>query len=218
MRFLCLSDIHGNYEALDAVLSDATLRGFDQVLACGDLLYPGPEPLKTWKRLVEVGAVCVQGLGDRALATVDPSNLIPHSKEQEARLERLFKMHDELGELIIARLARLKQTARLPLESGHELLLVHGSPADPTEAMSQDMDDDELNALIGDEPADVIVCGASHVPFERKIGDTLIVNVGSVGDAPTAGYAHATIIDSSAFGVRVNQFEVELPEVPTANE
>jgi hypothetical protein len=126
----------------------------------------------------------VQGIGDRALAQVDPSKLAAASPGERARIDRLKQVHAELGELIIARLGKLPAMARLPLESGHTLLVVHGSPADPSEPLTFDMSDDEILALLGDEPADIVVCGGSHVPFEREVADVRIINVGSVGEAP----------------------------------
>ncbi len=210
MRFLCISDIHGHSDALSKVLAEGKSRGYDQLIACGDHLFPGPNPLDTWKVLVDEKAVCVQGLSDAAVSQIDPASLDPKTDAEKARVERLAAFHDELGELIVRRLSQLKNMARLPLESGHEMVIVHGSPRDPTEAMSIEMDDDELSALIGDDPGDLFVCGASHVPFERRLGDLTIVNVGSVGECPTEGFAHATIIESSQLGVKVDQFEVEL--------
>jgi predicted phosphodiesterase len=62
-----------------------------------------------------------------------------------------------------------------------ELVVVHGSPADPTEPFSHEMTDDEMNALLGDDPADIVICGGSHVPFDRFVRGVRIVNVGSVG-------------------------------------
>ncbi|HEY5956835.1 MAG TPA: metallophosphoesterase family protein, partial [Polyangiaceae bacterium] len=135
MRFLCLSDIHGHAAALEAVLAEAEHWGYDQVIVCGDLCFPGPKPLDVWKRLVQLNALCVQGLTDLALAELDPDELHPQNEHEQARLSRLIATHRELGELIIARLGRLTTTARLPLESGHEMLVVHGSPVDPTIAM-----------------------------------------------------------------------------------
>ncbi len=210
MRFLCISDIHGHADALRKVLHVANQREFHQLIVCGDLLFPGPAPLETWKLLLEHNAVCVQGVSDAAVANLDPDSLVAETPAQQARLQRLMEFHEELGELIVARLARLKPEARLPLESGHEMHIVHGSPVDPTEAMTFDMTDEELNALLGASAGDVVVCGASHVPFQRQIGDVRIVNVGSVGEAPGGAYANATIIESSPLGVTVDQFEVEL--------
>jgi predicted phosphodiesterase len=210
MRFLCVSDVHGHAAKLRKVVDEATLWGFDQLICCGDLLFPGPEPMETWKILLETKALCVQGLTDKAIAQIDPDSLEPRSPRERERFARLVSLHDQLGELIVARLGRLKHEARLPLESGHEMLVIHGSPSDPTEPMSLEMSDDELNALIADDPADIIVCGGSHVPFERQVGQTRIVNVGSVGESPAEGFAHATIVESSPLGVTVKQFDVDV--------
>ena len=125
---------------------------------------------------------------------------------------------DALGELILQRIRRLPTHQRLPLEDGGELLLVHGSPADPGEPLTHDMTDQEINALIGDDPADVIVCGASHVPFDRMVGGVRIVNVGSVGEAPGAGspFAHAAWIESTPRGLNVEPIIVPLGRAESA--
>ena len=210
MRFLCISDIHGHAAALRRVLDDAAAREFHQLVVCGDSLFPGPAPLETWKLLIERRALCVQGLSDRALYQIDPSKLKATTVEERARIQRLREVKRELGELIIARLGKLPTSARLPLESGQEAVVVHGSPVDPTEPMCSDMEDTELQALMGDDPADLVICGASHVPFGRQVGDIQIVSVGSVGESPATGYAHATIVDASAAGISIEQFDVEL--------
>jgi predicted phosphodiesterase len=193
VRFLCISDIHGHADALAAVLATAERGGYDKLLCAGDLCFPGPEPLETWRRLTQAGAVCVQGVGDRALATLDPGKLRPRSEHERARLGRMADVRRELGELILARLARLPATVRLPLDDGGELVLVHGSPSDPLTPLSHDMSDEEISALLGDDPADVVVCGGSHVPFDRMVSGVRVINVGSVGEAPrgTGTYPHA---------------------------
>ena len=69
-------------------------------------------------------------------------------------------------------------------------------------------------ALVGDDPADVIVCGGTHVPFDRTVSGVRIVNVGSVGDAPGGTHAHATFIDAGATGIEVEQIFIPLENVP----
>lgn len=221
MLFLCVSDIHGHLDALTAVLATAEKRNFQKLLVAGDICFPGPEPLETWKRLSAAGAVMVQGVTDRALATLDPSTLRPNSEHEKARVERMREARTELGELILGRLKRLPTHTRIPLEDGGELVLVHGSPADPSEALTFDMSDDELNMMLGDDPADVVVCGMSHVPFDRMVGGVRIVNVGSVGEAPDhvdgeavptdkPSYAHATWLESTPAGIHVEQITIPL--------
>jgi predicted phosphodiesterase len=215
MRLLCISDIHGDLDALAAVLATAERRSFHKLLVAGDIVFPGPEPLETWRRLMAAGAVLVQGLSDKALATLDPTEIHAKNDHERRRLDRMRAVRTELGELILERLKRLPTHVRIPLEDGGELLLVHGSPADPAEEITADMTDVEVNALIGDDPADVVVCGMSHVPFVRELDHVRIVNVGSVGEAPTGDdsrVAHATWIETSASGVLVEQILVPLSE------
>ncbi len=211
MRFLCVSDIHGHAAALRAVIREAEGFGFDQLIACGDLCFPGPDPLEVWKILVQRRALCVQGVGDRALAAIDPEKLSATGEAERARIDRLRRAHRELGDIIVTRLGQLPPVARLPIESGHTLLVVHGSPADPTEPFDVNMSDEEMIALLGDEPGDIIVCGGSHVPFDRSVADVRIVNVGSVGEAPSGDHAAAAIITTSQLGIQVEQLAVPLP-------
>jgi predicted phosphodiesterase len=218
MLLLCISDIHGDLDALRAVLATAERRAFHKLLVAGDLVFPGLEPLETWRRLSAAGAVMVQGLTDRAVATIDPAGLTPRSDHERERLDRMKSTRDALGELILQRIRRLPTHQRIPLEDGGELLLVHGSPADPGEALTHDMTDAEINALIADDTADIVVCGASHLPFDRLVGGVRIVNVGSVGEAPGAGprVAHATWIESTPRGLHVEQIVVPMESAPEA--
>jgi predicted phosphodiesterase len=215
MRLLCISDIHGHLDALAAVLATAERRSFHKLLVAGDVVFPGPEPLETWRRLMAARAVLVQGLSDKALATLDPTQIRATNDHERHRLDRMRAVRAELGELILERLKRLPTHVRVPLEDGRELLLVHGSPLDPGEALTGDMSDDEINALIGDDPADLVVCGMSHVPFDRELDGVRVINVGSIGEAPTGGgerVAHATWIETSPAGVRVEPIVVPLSE------
>jgi predicted phosphodiesterase len=214
MLLLCISDVHGHLDALRAVLATAERRAFHKLLVAGDIVFPGPEPLETWRRLTAAGAVMVQGLTDRALVTLDPAALQARTEHERERLERMRACRDALGDLILQRIRRLPTHERIPLEDGGELVLVHGSPADPAEELTHDMSDLELNTLLGDDPADLVVCGASHVPFDRTVGDVRIVNVGSVGEAPGAGprVAHATWIESTPRGVFVEPIVVPLED------
>ncbi len=210
MRFLCISDIQGHGDALDRILEEGKSRGYDQLIVCGDLVFPGPDPLRVWKTLIEHNALCIQGIGDRALAQVDPKKLSATTEAERARIERLKQTHAELGELIIARLGKLPLFAHLPLESGHTMLVVHGSPRDPMEAITRDMSEDEIVARLGDEPGDLVICGASHEQFEGTVADVHIVSVGSVGEAPGGTHAFGALVHSAQTGYQVTLLSVPL--------
>jgi predicted phosphodiesterase len=222
VRFLCLSDIHGHADALSAVLATAERRGYSRILVAGDLCFPGPSPLDTWRRLSQLNALCVQGVGDRALATIDPTDLRPRDEHERHRLDRLIAVREELGDRILRQLARLPQMRHQPLGGDDNLLLVHGSPLDPMEPITHDMKDEAVAHLLGDDPSPIVLCGGSHVPFDRLIDregpglppQTRVINLGSVGEAPAgevpARFAHATFIESSDGGIEVEQFVVPL--------
>src|SRR5579859_3950621 len=116
MLLLCISDIQGHLDALRAVLATAERRSFQKLLVAGDVVFPGPEPLETWRRLTAAGAVIVQGLSDRAVATLDPSGLRARSDRERERLERMKTTRDALGELILQRIRKLPTHQRIPLE------------------------------------------------------------------------------------------------------
>ena len=102
-------------------------------------------------------------------------------------------------------------------------MLVHGSPLHPDEPLSFDLTDEEIDAQLGDDCGDVVVCGMSHTPFARTIGGVQVINVGSIGEAPDGlkaplAYgsgefplvAHATWIESTPRGINVEQISVPL--------
>ncbi|MDQ3032128.1 MAG: metallophosphatase family protein [Myxococcota bacterium] len=203
--FALLADIHGNLAALDAVLEDVKRRDITSIYVAGDLLFGGPDPLAVWKRLVEVKAKCVRGLSDAALVHLDPERMTPGTDEEREKLERFLATRSAVGELVLKYLERMPDAMRVALVDGGEVVIVHGSPGDPTIDMTHDMDDDELLALIADDPADIVVCGGGHVPFQRDIGEVRVLGLGSVGESPEGGVAHFAVITPKIEGTLVEQ-------------
>ncbi len=189
-----LSDIHGNLPALEAVLAELSRRGVSDIYVAGDLLLGGDHPVEVYQRLAQVGAKCVRGVSDDALINIKPESLRPLDDEQRERAGRFAQTQKAIGQLALKFLEKLPERRRIPIVDGSEILLVHGSPADPSVEMSHDMDDDELMMLLAEDAASIVVCGASHVPFTRELDGIRVVNVGSVGVSPEGNVAHFTVI------------------------
>ncbi|MCA9604407.1 MAG: metallophosphoesterase family protein [Myxococcales bacterium] len=204
-----LADIHGNVAALDAVLDELRRRMIDRVYVAGDLLLGGPDPVGVYKRLQQVGAECVRGVSDAALVEVSPEKLAPASERERAMAERFLATREAIGELALKFLERLPERLRIPMMDGSEILVVHGSPLDPSTEMSHDLEDEELFHLLAGDPADVVICGASHVAFQRELEGVRVINVGSVGASPEGGLAHYTVITPRVDGMLVEQTWVE---------
>lgn len=205
-----LADIHGNVDALDAVLAELRRRMIDQVYVAGDLLLGGPDPVGVFKRLQQVDARCVRGVSDTALVEVAPERLAPTSERERALAERFLATRAAIGELALKFLERLPERLRIPMMDGSEILVVHGSPLDPSTEITHDLDDEELYHLLAGDPADVVICGASHVAFQRELDGVRVVSVGSVGQSPEGGLAHFTIVTPRVDGMLVEQTFVEL--------
>ena len=204
-----VSDIHGQLAALDAVLKVLKSRDVTTVFACGDHLLGGPEPLDTWRRLQEIEAQCCRGVSDRALAEVDGAHLHANTPDEVDRLDLFRKTQSAIGELVRKQLSQLPNSLRVPLIDGRELVVLHGSPTDPTVELSHDLTDEEMEARIDDDPADIILCGATHVPFRRDVEDWTVLNVGSVGESPEGRVAHFTILRPRMDGIEVHQDHIE---------
>lgn len=189
-----LSDLHGNLAALESVLAELKRLRVTRMYVAGDLLLGGEEPLEVWQRLQTLGATCARGPSDLALGSVDPSSLLPIDETQRRRARQFAETRMTIGDLVAERLRRLPEQVRIPLVDGREVLMVHGSPADSHREISHDMSDEEILALMNDDPADIIVCGSTHVPFQRTVSDYHVVNVGSVGAAPEGRVAHYTVL------------------------
>ena len=189
-----LSDVHGNITALEVVLAELERLEVKRVYVAGDLLLGGDEPLEVWQRLQALGAICTRGASDLALGSVDPGSLVPIDEEQRRQARLFSATRAAIGDLVAERLRRLPEQQRIPLVDGREVLMMHGSPADSTREISHDLSDDEILALLNDDPVDIIVCGSTHVPFQRAVAEYHIVNVGSVGAAPEGEIAHYTVV------------------------
>lgn len=204
-----LADVHGNLAALDAVVEELRRNTITDIFVAGDLLLGGDKPLEVWQRLQSLGARCVRGTSDVALATIDPAALRPSNTEESAMAARFAATRRAVGDLILRRLGELPDWIRVPLVDGGELLVVHGSPSDPFESIGHELEDDDVRDLLADDPADIVMCGATHVPFARTIDHTRVINVGSVGLAPGGGIAHYTLLFPKLDGAQVEQTWVE---------
>lgn len=191
-RLLILSDIHGNWDALRAVLQvepDAT-----DILCLGDWVNYGPEPaacVRWGARHVRPGRAL---RGNHDIAAVTGALPRYSSAGRDELAETLRDTRRRLSPADRAFLASLPESVRLRTEAevwwaGHAL------PSDPLEGY-----------LRGDAPEaawqgeirragnpDVLLVGHTHRPFLRRVGSTLVVNPGSVGrpkgGEPAGSYA-----------------------------
>ena len=126
MRYLIISDIHGNREALEAVDRDAQGK-YDRIVCCGDLSDYGPDSnfVIDWVReRVPAGAV-IRGNHDRICSGLDTAESFTEMAQASAQWT--------MEQLTPDNRSYLCELARGPLVVDNNLLLVHGSPRDEDE-------------------------------------------------------------------------------------
>jgi putative phosphoesterase len=176
MRVAALADVHGNLPALEAVLADVEREHVDLIVFCGDVA-SGPMPAATIEALRRLKATrFVRGNADRGIVeTFDGTPaaemrgpLADWCASQVTREQRDF-------------LASFDATIALDVDGLGRVLFCHASPRNDVDVFTVESSDERVRALIAGIAADVVVCGHTHMQFDRKVDGVRIVNPGSVG-------------------------------------
>ncbi|MDY0289780.1 MAG: metallophosphoesterase family protein [Sphaerochaeta sp.] len=180
MKLAVLSDVHGNYRALEAVLLDAKGLGVDHILFLGDLVFMGLDPQPCFDLLMaNKPLVIIKGNTDAKIEGIKATNPV----DVEEKLWRKFVRYTDI---------RLKPESKAIIkawpivqrgEIGNDpFIFCHGSPYSFDEAIRKDMEtSSELYKKLMQEDASVILCGHTHKPADFTLGDKRIINPGAVG-------------------------------------
>jgi predicted phosphodiesterase len=169
---LALYDIHGNVDALEAVLADPRAQDPDVVLVGGDAV-PGPFARATLARLEAHPARWIRGNGEREVAEA-VGGARPADDDLAARTAALTAA--ELGD------DRARELARLPLTVELDgVLYCHASPRRDDEMLTRLSSEDRWKDALGTVEAALVVAGHTHQQDDRVVGRVRFVNAGSVG-------------------------------------
>jgi predicted phosphodiesterase len=182
-RVAALYDIHGNLPALEAVLEDVRRTGVDQIIVGGDV-FPGPMPRETLACLVEleIPTVFIYGNGDReVLAQIQGTETAWFRSVPEIVRAPVRWTAEQLGAEHDRRLAGWPGSTRVEIHGLGDVLFCHATPRNDTECFTRQTPDDRLVAVFDGVRASMVVCGHTHMQFDRRIGHLRVVNAGSVG-------------------------------------
>ncbi len=180
MRVAALYDIHGNLPALEAVLHDVQQAGVDHIVVGGDVV-PGPMPRETDDALLnlEAPAQFIVGNGENEvlamLAGVDTGR-VPEQFRETIRWvgQDLTAEHAQL-------LGDWPQTVQLGIPGLGNVLFCHATPRDDNEVFTRLTPEERLLPVFEPVDAAMVVCGHTHMQFDRQIGRHRVVNAGSIG-------------------------------------
>lgn len=217
MRIAVLADIHGNLDALEAVIADLKLEAPDLVVNLGDCVSGPLDPGLTAERLIDLGWPTVRGNHDRYIAG-QPREAMG-SYETDA-IDRLAPAHLDW--------LRALPPLATPLDG---VLMCHATPACDETYLAESVgphavvlaSDAEMAERLGAGTPALVLCGHSHVPrLVRLAGGRTVFNPGAVGlqayDDVTpwphvieTGSPHARygVIDAVAGGWRFSHRQVD---------
>jgi putative phosphoesterase len=180
MRVAALYDIHGNLPALEAVLRDIRHADVDRVVVGGDVV-PGPMPRETLACLLDldIPVQFIHGNGDReVLARMRgvETGAVPEQFREVMRWNAQ-QLHPEYEQV----LASWPATLRIEIHGLGEVLFCHATPRNDTEIFTRLTPDDRLLPIFEGLDVALVVCGHTHMQFDRTIGKIRVMNAGSVG-------------------------------------
>ena len=183
-RVAALYDIHANLPALEAVLAqiEAGRVGVERIVVGGDI-FPGPMPLETFVRLGElekkIPTDFIYGNCEVAVLLAregkDPGRMPEQSKEaMRWTAQQLSSEHEE-------ELRAWPKTLSMEISGVGEVLFCHGTPRDENEIFTKLTPESAVLPAFSDVNAKIVVCGHTHMQFDRMIKGIRVVNAGSVG-------------------------------------
>jgi predicted phosphodiesterase len=169
-RVAALYDVHGNLPALEAALAEVDA---ETILVGGDAVL-GPMPAETLELLRGRDAIFIRGNCERQV--VGPPAAA--DDEWDARAQWA---HAQLDEEQLSFLRALPHPLSLEVDGLGAVLFCHGSPRSDEEILTAITPPKRLDPMLDGVQERVIVCGHTHVQFDRLVGDRRLVNAGSVG-------------------------------------
>lgn len=190
MRIAFISDIHGNYTALQAVLADIKLQNIDQIVCLGDTVSLGPQPKEVLNTLRELNCTIIKGNHDWAI--LDPEEAAKF-EITEHLVPDLYWCREQLTLTDLNFIDSFKPTHEIVLPNGVIIICFHGSPLSPTHLIQSTTPAETLDKYLEGQKATIFIGGHSHIQMYRRHGDKLVLNSGSVGNAFMFAYSPGNV-------------------------
>jgi putative phosphoesterase len=181
-RVAALYDIHGNLPALEAALAavDSAGDGHELIVVGGDVAL-GPMPRETLERLLALGprARFIRGNCDRLV--VDAFDRRPLAGLPPSVSEAVVWTAQQLDRRYRDFLAGLPETLAVHVPGLGEILFCHASPRNDEEIFTAVTPAERVRPMLAGVTQSVVVCGHTHMQFDRSIDGVRLINAGSVG-------------------------------------
>ena len=179
MRVAAIYDIHGNLPALEAVIEDVRRQGVNQIVIGGDVV-PGPMPRETLACLLEldIPVQFIQGNGEVAVLAqrAGTDSGVPAQFRESVRWNAK-QLEAEEEQLLTA----WPDTVRLEIGGLGEVFFCHATPRSKTEIFIRTTPQERVLPAFAGVGQPMVICGHTHMQFDRTIGNLRVINAGSAG-------------------------------------
>ena len=179
MKIALISDTHGNWVALNAVLEQLRHEPIDQIVFLGDAVALGPQPREVLSALRDLNCRCVLGNTDEWLLDPQPETA---TDEATQRLLDLFAWgREQLPASDIEFMRTFVATQTIEFDERTSLLCFHGSPHSCRDVILATTPEADLDRMLEGAVAPLLVGGHTHVQLLRAHREVTIINPGSSG-------------------------------------
>ena len=180
MKIAVLADIHGNMQALDAVIGDARRLGISDFIIAGDNITDGPESSEVIKRIRELSSWVIKGNREDYIIKYH-TGAFAGDWNTYKQVAALVCTYERLDAGDIEYVVNLPEQLTIELPEMPSIKVVHGSPFSMYESLYCDQDLDLLEKAVLSIDEEVLICGHTHQQWTKQINGKLIVNPGSLG-------------------------------------
>ncbi|MDC1434451.1 YfcE family phosphodiesterase [Flavobacteriaceae bacterium] len=178
MKVAVISDIHGNYDALEAVLEECSNHKVEQYIFLGDYVGYYYEPKKVWDRINELEGVMIKGNHEDLLNDSFSSSTLSKTIEEKYGVGHQIAL-EQFSASERQQICGL-QAQKVISYYGYKFQINHGTPWDQNAYLYPDTDEDIFEKANQPE-FDFVLVGHSHYPFIKRLSHSTIINPGSVG-------------------------------------
>lgn len=206
VRLVVLSDIHGNIQALEAVLLDAQALKVDGYVVAGDTTGI-PSPLEVVSKVRDLDPWIIRGNHEDYMLRYYLGNDTDYHRTNPAFVS-LYWAYRQLDDATLEYLSSLPYEITVDIEGADSIKVVHGSFDSPSTAIVPDFEVDFIDSIQDPDSLktykyltlseafsrideSVLIAGHTHEQWHIENDGKLFVNPGSVGfshKGPNADY------------------------------
>lgn len=213
MRIGIISDIHGNIDALDAVLNELKTKNVDKIICLGDLIGGAPMSDEVIKRIMKIRENIIVVMGNREKYIIEGMPDVVHDekmKVSEEQKERNEWVKNSLSKESIEFINKMPK--EVIYNVGKKKIYIAHYPMDKQGKYRRHIkhaNAEENEEMFSEIDADIYLYGHTHSDVYNLKNGKIYINPGTVGCPKNTNYAKYGILNIEEENVNYEQLYTE---------